>query len=113
MAARYAGPPEALERYDAAVALVRGVDRKGAANPYTSMNGHMFSFLDTTGTVSIRLSKEDTARFRATHESGDSTQYGRTMRGYSTVPDELLLRTADLAAWIERSRAHIAGLPPK
>lgn len=113
MGTGYAGPAEALERYEAVVARLADLDRKGAANPYTSLNGHMFSFLDKQGVVSIRLSAEDTEEFRATFESGDSVQYGATMRGYSTVPVDLLSRTDELAEWLERSRAHIATLDPK
>lgn len=109
----YEGPAEALARYEAAVALLDDVQRKGAANPYTSLHGHMFSFLDKTGVVSVRLSSDDTEEFRSTWESGDSLQYGRTMRGYSTVPVELLADSDELARWLERSRAHTATLPPK
>lgn len=109
----YEGPAEALEHYEAAVARLADVDRKGAANPYTSLNGHMFSFLDKDGVVSIRLSDDDTEAFRSSHESGDSLQYGRTMRGYSTVPDGLLARADELAGWLERSRTHVAGLEPR
>ena len=110
--ASYTGPADALERYEAAVAAA-GLERKGAANPYTSHNGHMFTFLDPNGVVSIRLSDEDTEAFRSSFTSGDSTQYGRTMRGYSTVPPDLLEDAASLAEWIGRSLAFIEALPPK
>ena len=40
----YQGPPEALELYTAAVDAGGGdTIVKGAKNPYTSRNGHMFS----------------------------------------------------------------------
>ncbi len=113
MGRTYDGPADALARYEAAVAKLADVDRKGAANPYTSLNGHMFSFLDKQGVVSIRLSDTDTEAFRSSYESGDSHQYGATMRGYSTVPDELLARPDELARWLERSRTHVASLEPK
>lgn len=109
----YPGPAEALQHYEAAVATLGDVKRKGAANPYTALNGHMFTFLDKEGVVSIRLSREDTEEFRSTYESGDSIQYGSTMRGYSTVPEDLLATTEELAGWMERSRIHITTLTPK
>lgn len=109
----YPGPADALERYEAAVAQLGDVDRKGAANPYTSLNGHMFSFLDKEGVVSVRLSDQDREAFLAAYDSGPSVQYGKTMRGYATVPDDLLSRTDELAGWLERSRTHIAKLEPK
>jgi len=44
--ASYAGPSEKLELYETLVDSVEGVERKGAANPYTSRNGYMTSFID-------------------------------------------------------------------
>ncbi len=111
--AKYTGPEAALERYERAVSALEGVDRKGAKNPYTSRNGHMFSFLDQGGTLAIRLSDEDLQEFRGTYESGPSIQYGSTMRGYSTVPDELLEDTDAVVAWLKRSHDWIGTLPPK
>jgi hypothetical protein len=39
--AKYAGPFEMLELYETLVTSVEGVERRGAANPYTSRNGHI------------------------------------------------------------------------
>jgi hypothetical protein len=53
----YAGPSEALEQFVAVVGRsASGSSVKGAANPYTSRNGHMFSFLDADGGMALRLS---------------------------------------------------------
>lgn len=110
----YGGPAEALEAYLAAVAASRsGTEVKGAKNPYTSRNGHMFSFLDVSGTMAIRLSDELTEEFRAQHDSGDVQQYGATMRGYSSVPPDLLEDTEIAAAWFDRSWEWIGTLPAK
>ena len=38
--------PEVLEQYTRIVDGVGGLEVKGKANPYTSVNGHMFSFID-------------------------------------------------------------------
>jgi hypothetical protein len=78
MAAKYTGPADALELYEALVARFESVKRKGAANPYTSLNGHMFSFLDREGTLALRFSDEDRAEFTDLYESGPSIQYGKT-----------------------------------
>ncbi len=111
---KYKGPPEALEAYISVVAKGRsGAEVKGAKNPYTSRNGHMFSFLDPDGTMALRLSDELTEEFRSSYESGDVVQYGATMRGYSSVPSELLADTATLADWFDRSWEWIGTLPPK
>ncbi|MDJ0792457.1 MAG: hypothetical protein QNJ71_11225 [Acidimicrobiia bacterium] len=111
---KYQGPADALGAYQAAVDLsTSGAEVKGAKNPYTSRNGHMFSFLDATGTMALRLSDELTDEFRSRYQSGDVTQYGSTMRGYSSVPAELLADTRELAAWFDRSWEWIGTLPPK
>lgn len=111
---KYEGPPEALEAYTAVVeASVSDTEVKGAKNPYTSRNGHMTSFLDPAGTMAVRLSDEMTAEFRSTYESGDVKQYGATMRGYSSVPSELLDDTNAIAEWFDRSFEWVGTLPPK
>ena len=110
----YQGPPEALEAYTAAVDQSSSdAQVKGAKNPYTSRNGHMFSFLDPGGTMALRLSDDMTEEFRSTYESGDVKQYGATMRGYSSVPPDLLADTSTLGAWFDRSWDWIGTLPPK
>jgi hypothetical protein len=111
---KYEGPPGALEAYTAVVEESRSnAEVKGAKNPYTSRNGHMFSFLDGEGTMALRLSDELTIEFRSSYDSGDVRQYGATMRGYSSVPDGLLADTDTLAAWFDRSWEWIGTLEPK
>lgn len=111
---KYEGPSEALEAYRSVVGESRsGTEVKGAKNPYTSRNGHMFSFLDGDGTMALRLSDELTEEFRSSFESGDVSQYGATMRGYSSVPAELLADVDTLADWFDRSWEWIGTLPAK
>ncbi len=111
---KYEGPPKALEEYRSVVEESQsGAEVKGAKNPYTSRNGHMFSFLDGDGTMALRLSDELTEEFRSSYESGDVIQYGATMRGYSSVPAELLADTDTLTAWFDRSWEWIGTLPAK
>ena len=111
---KYEGPAEALAAYKSVVAASDSdAEVKGAKNPYTSRNGHMFSFLDKQGTMAIRLSEEMTAEFRSAYESDDVIQYGATMRGYSSVPDDLLANSSELAEWFDRSWTWIGTLPPK
>ena len=111
---KYEGPPAALAAYRSVVeGSHSGAEVKGAKNPYTSRNGHMFSFLDADGTMALRLSDELTEEFRSSFESGDVRQYGATMRGYSSVPAELLADPDTLAAWFDWSWEWIGTLPAK
>lgn len=109
---KYQGPPDALERY-AAVVEGAGETVKGAKNPYTSHNGHMFSFLDGDGTMALRLSKELSEEFLSKYESGPVIQYGSVMRGYVSIPDELLSDTDELTSWFKKAYDWIGTLEPK
>ncbi len=111
---KYPGPPDALEKYTAAVEEA-GTDAvvKGAKNPYTSRNGHMFSFLDADGSMALRLSDELAEEFLGTYDSGPVIQYERVMRGYVSVPADLLDDTESISDWFEKAHDWIGTLPPK
>lgn len=110
----YQGPPEALDRYAAVVdGSMGGSALKGAKNPYTSRNGHMFSFLDSDGMMALRLSDELQDEFLNRYESGPVVQYGRVMRGYVLIPDGLLAETDELRQWFDKSYGWIGTLEPK
>lgn len=111
--ATYPGPADRLALYEALVAGCPGVERKGAKNPYTSRNGHMFSFLDPEGTLALRLSDELGEEFTATYDSGPVMAYGKTMRGYVSVPADLLDRTEELQPWFDAAHDWIGTLKPK
>jgi hypothetical protein len=111
--ARYQGPPDRLELYEALAASVDGVERKGAANPYTSRNGYMTSFIDGEGEVSIRLEKADREAFIERYGSRIAQQYGKNMPEFVVVPDELLERHDELRPWFVRSWEWVGTREPK
>jgi TfoX/Sxy family transcriptional regulator of competence genes len=73
----------------------------------------MFSFLDKEGSMALRLPDGATAEFLAAYDSGPVMQYGKVMRGYVSVPSDLLDRPGELTRWFERSSEWIGSLPPK
>lgn len=110
----YLGQQEALERYTAVVeASAADTEVKGAKNPYTSRNGHMFSFLDGDGAMALRLSDDLAEEFLAQYDSGPVVQYERVMRDYLSVPADLLTNTAELSSWFDKSYEWIGTLKPK
>jgi len=113
MAERYEGPAERLVWYERLVATQPDVELKGATMPYTSRNGHMFSFLDSTGTMALRLSDDDRSRFVGEYAAALAEQYGRVMKEYVVVPDDLFGRTEELSDWFRRSHEWIGTLKPK
>jgi len=52
-----------LKLYENLNELFPDIDRKGKSMPYTSLNGHMFSFLDKNGIMGLRLAAEDRENF--------------------------------------------------
>ncbi len=106
-------PEDKLALYEAVVATLPEVERKGAANPYTSRNGHMFSFFDRDGVMSLRLPKDALEAFRAEYRTGPSIQYGAVMREYVVIPDALLMDTARLTLYFRQSYDYIGTLKPK
>lgn len=111
--AKYTGPPEKLELYEELVATVPGLDRKGAANPYTSRNGWMQSFLDKEGAVSIRLDYDDRERFLEQYETELSVQYGSVMKEFAVVPNDLLEAMDEITDWFAKSYQWVGTLDPK
>lgn len=106
-------PEDKLELYDKLIETIPDIKRKGVTNPYTSLNGHMFTHLDKTGTMGIRLSKEDREEFLKKYDTRPYEQYGAVMREYVTVPDSLLKKTEELKKYLEISYAYIKTLKPK
>ena len=92
-------PADKLELYEKLIETIPEIERKGKTMPYTSINGHMFSFIDKTGSVGLRLSKEDRETFIKTFDSSLMEQYGRIMKEYVVVPDQLLFNTKELSNW--------------
>jgi hypothetical protein len=98
------GIPElAIERYTALIATRPGIERKGKGMPYTSINGHMFSFLTPDGTLALRLSIPDRDQFLEQHPDAEVVQHGRVMKEYVSIPHELFARTDALAPLFARS----------
>ncbi len=110
----YTGPAEALANYSAAIeASGSDAELKGAKNPYTSRNGNMFSFLSPDGSLALRMSKELGEQFQSEYESGPVMAYGSVMRGYVSVPADLLADPAALAPWFHRAWEWIGTQPAK
>jgi hypothetical protein len=106
-------PADKQELYDKLIATLPGVSRKGATVPYTSVNGHMFSYLSKTGTLALRLPEEARGAFLKTYETTLCQQYGVVQKEYVEVPDALLRKTSELKPFFALSFTYVSALKPK
>jgi TfoX/Sxy family transcriptional regulator of competence genes len=102
-----------LALYEKLVATNPDVERKGATMPYTSANGHMFSFLIKEGNLALRLPAEERAAFLKKYKTKLSEQYGTVLKEYVEVPDVLLRKTEELKRFFDLSYAYVSSLKPK
>ena len=106
-------PADKVEQYQKVVATIPEVECKGATHPYTSHNGHMFSYLHPSGSMALRLSEEEREKFLKKHKTTLFQAYGIVQREYVTVPDALLKKTSDLAKYFALSYEYVQTLKPK
>jgi TfoX/Sxy family transcriptional regulator of competence genes len=106
-------PKDKLEAYDRLIASNPDIERKGVTNPYTSLNGHMFTHLSKTGTMGLRLPKDEREIFLEHYNTTLYEQYGAVMKEYVAVPDELLQNTDHLKPFLDLSYAYVQTLKPK
>jgi hypothetical protein len=104
---------EALLLYEKLVATNPKVERKGATVPYTSLNGHMFSYLSKEGKLAIRLPPAERETFLKKYKAQLCTAYGVVQPEYVEVPDALLAKTAELKKFFDASYEYVASLKPK
>jgi TfoX/Sxy family transcriptional regulator of competence genes len=113
MAKSAAPPTDKLALYDKLLATNPNVERKGASMPYTSVNGHMFSFLTSTGTLALRLSADEREAFLKKYKTRLCHQHGKMLAEYVEVPDALLNKTRELKKYLASSYAYVGSLKPK
>jgi hypothetical protein len=106
-------PRDKFDLYEKLIATRPDIERKGAKVPYTSLNGHMFTFLSANGTLAIRLNEGDRSDFLEKYNTRLMESYGVVMKEYVSVPDSLLAKTDELKGYLDMSHAYIATLKPK
>jgi hypothetical protein len=106
-------PPDKLALYEKLIATNTKIERKGAVHPYTSLNGHMFTYLDQTGTLGIRLPENEVNAFLKKYKTTLFKSYGVVKKDYVTVPETLLRNTKELKKYLQMSYEYAAALKPK
>jgi hypothetical protein len=106
-------PADKVALYEKLVATNPAVDLKGATHPYTSLNGHMFSYLHPSGRMALRLPEHEREKFLTTYQTTLFEAYGIVQKEYVTVPDALLKATKELQKSFEVSYQYVQTLKPK
>jgi hypothetical protein len=102
-----------LQLYEKLVATNPKIERKGATVPYTSLNGHMFSYLSKDGRMALRLPPEEREAFLKRYRTTLCEAYGVVQPEYVVVPDALLASTKELKKYFDRSYEYVGSLKPK
>jgi TfoX/Sxy family transcriptional regulator of competence genes len=82
--------------------------------PAYFVNGNMFAGVHQSSII-LRLTESDRRQIRQDYDESLPFEPfpGRLMKEYMTVPEALFESPADFAAWIGKSIAYAAALPPK
>ncbi len=106
-------PKNKLDLYNKLITGHPEIERKGVKMLYTSLNGHMFSYLSQDGTMGLRLPKEEREAFLDKHKTTLFEQYGAVMKEYVTVPDDLFKKPELISDYLNLSLKYIKSLKPK
>lgn len=102
-----------VELYDKLIATRPDVVRRGDANPYTALNGNMFTLLHQSQTLAIRLPEGEREKFLKKYGTTLFEAYGTVMKEYVTVPDSLLGNAKELRKYLDLSYEYASTLKPK
>lgn len=106
-------PADKLKLYEKLIKAHPDIESKGKNNPYTSINGHMFSFLRKDGILGLRLAKNDREEFMEKHQTGLIESYGAVMKEYVEVPDDLFKNIELMKTYLQKSYDYACSLKPK
>ncbi|NOQ73976.1 MAG: hypothetical protein GQ574_18365 [Crocinitomix sp.] len=104
---------DSVSLYDQLIENNPAIERKGKTTPYTSINGHMFSFLSKEGDMALRLSAADREAFMEIYKTQLMEQHGRIMKEYVHVPQALFAKSDELAEYLQKSFDYVSQLKPK
>lgn len=113
VAKKSALPADKIALYDKLVATNPKAERKGANNPYTSLNGNMYTLLHSSGRLAIRLPEVEREKFLKKYNTTLFEAYGAVMSEYVAVPDDLLKKTNELKRYFDLSYEYAKTLKAK
>jgi TfoX/Sxy family transcriptional regulator of competence genes len=106
-------PPELVERFDAAIAGIDGLERRMMFGyPAAFVRGHLTTSLFADSWV-VRLPEDQRRELTEAGWASFEPMQGRPMRGYLLLPNEVAADEARAREWVERAAEYVRALPPK
>jgi len=105
--------PELVERFEAAVAGIEGLEqRQMFGYPAAFVGGNMVTGLHQESWL-VRLGADERSSLADEGWQTFSPMPGRPMREYLTLPDGVAADRSAARSWVERAAAYGRTLPPK
>jgi hypothetical protein len=106
-------PQEKMDLYKKLIASNPKIELKGATVPYTSHNGHMFSYFEKDGSFGLRLPEKEREEFLKKYNTTLFISYGIVKKEFVLVPDKLLQNTKELKPYFDKSFEYVNSLKAK
>ncbi len=106
-------PQNKLDAYKKLIKTNANIELKGATIPYTSFNGHMFSYFEKDGTFGLRLPDKERDAFIKKYKTTLFMSYGIIKKEFVLVPDKLLLNFKECKPYFDISFKYVASLKAK
>ena len=106
-------PLDKLDAYKKLVATNPLIELKGANVPYTSFNGHMFSYFEKDGSFGLRLPEKTREAFLKKYKSTLFVSYGIIKKEFVLVPDKLLKNLKELKPYFDEAFEYVKSLKAK
>jgi len=106
-------PQEKLDAYKKLIESNPKIELKGATIPYTSYNGHMFSYFEKDGSFGLRLPEKAREGFLKKYKTTLFVSYGIVKKEFVLVPDKLLMNFKEFKPYFDLSFDFVASLKVK
>jgi TfoX/Sxy family transcriptional regulator of competence genes len=106
-------PAGNLNCYTRLISTIPEIEFKGKSMPYTSYQGHMFSFINDEGVVALRLPKNEKELFLKQYKTSLMVAHGTTLQEYVRIPENVLQKTEELKKYLILSLDYVRSLKPK
>ena len=106
-------PQDKLHIYKSLIDTNPKIEMKGATIPYTSFNGHMFSYFEKDGTFGLRLPEKAREEFLKKYKTTLFVSYDIIKKEFVLVPDKLFLKMKEFKSWFDMSFEYVTSLKTK